>query len=96
MQKTHKEMIVESDDHSVMDLEIIDDAGNMTEIKARAVNIKHKSARDILVTALPKKADGKIAIITSVDPDEKISARLVTYHSSANIMNIDVKLHKIR
>ncbi len=43
MHKTHKEMIVESDDHTVMDLEIIDGAGNITEIKARAVNIKYKS-----------------------------------------------------
>ncbi len=89
-------MIVESDDHTVMDLEIIDDAGNITEIKARAVNIKYKSGRDILVAAQPKKADGKIAIITSGDPDEKISARLMTYHNSANVMEIDVKLRKVR
>ncbi len=96
MHKTHKEMIVESDDHTVMDLEIIDGVGNITEIKARAVNIKYKSGRDILVAALPKKADGKIAIITSGDPDEKIGARLMTYHNSANVMEIDVQVRKVR
>ncbi len=99
MQKTHKQMVVERDDHPVMDLEIIDGAGNITTINARAVNVKHDIGADILLAALPEEADGKIEIITSGlitsgDAVERFPARLVTYHSSANIMDVDVKLSK--
>ncbi len=99
MQKTHKQMIVEQDDHAVMDLEIIDSAGNITTVNARAVNVKHDTGADILLTALPEEADGKISLITSGritsgDTVERFPARLVTYHSCANIIDVDVKVSK--
>ncbi|MCP4927401.1 MAG: hypothetical protein GY916_15845 [Gammaproteobacteria bacterium] len=96
MWKTHKQMAIEDDDHAVMDLEIIDQAGDVTAVKARAVNIRHKSDGDILIAASRREDDGKIMVITSSDPDQDRHGRLVTYHNACNLMEIDVQLKKAR
>ncbi|MCP4184727.1 MAG: hypothetical protein GY761_15655 [Hyphomicrobiales bacterium] len=94
MENTFKKMIVEHDDHPVMCLEIIDDAGNITDVKARAVNIKHESVGDILITASPEMEDGIFRVAACGVPGENNWGRLMTYHSCANNMEIDIKLIK--
>ncbi len=92
MEKTLKQMIVDHDDHPVMCLEIIDYAGNIIDVKARAVNIKHKSVGDVLIITSPETEDGKFRVAACGVPDENKWGRLVTYHSCANNMDIDIKL----
>ncbi len=94
MGKTHKQLIIEHDNQPTMSLEIIDDAGNITEVKARAINIKNKLSKDILIAALPENVDGKFSVIVSADPSDAVTGRLVVYHSSANIMDVGLKLTK--